>query len=677
MFVFVQESHRVLTSVCLSPLFTDVSSRCTYSVHAGANPGICVKSGGSKRTACHLSAAQLDSSSLSMLLAAPFPFRPNANTLDELGRTPLHVALVDGNGVGGSGAGTQRDAAALDQCTATLQAWGGQILHPKIWNIPDLDHPVYTLASQWKTPEMEVLLRHEDLRQSLHTRSITIKMEVINGPRRISLQGMSVAAFCQYPLHAALVSLRRKITELRQVTQEYARTKKDNVAANEHQSSSMNAVRLSPNNITGVASTVRLLLEHGFEPNERVDWITWGSTESLKELHSIVGFVPLHVLALTALELQIATKELMTLGKEVCTPERVSYCQTLEQYIAACAGILVSCGARLNVGGIRQDPRAKVLQMESERLQSKKRSSDRAFSDSIMNALKLEEGNTTLWALLGGKERLTAAFASFVQQSKAIMEPSSQLFRLQEQDGMAAGVVEKAKSSAILLPGGDSDVSCAICWSVFGTFQNRKHCCRSSHRHVCDDCSTKRIQRRPLNVSSPRTGEELRVSDGQYLLARHRSSKRISGAPAQAQSVPASSLSYKAARATASSQQQPNPSHLSQPARQVDRGSRSQAQKQQHQEEGQREELFGNIGKSVMNFLSGEKGDDDDITQVESASIGGLQSTLGETRDRLNERGEKLISLSEKSSALADASKEFADMAKELERQQRGGFFSW
>ena len=66
-------------------------------------------------------------------------------------------------------------------------------------------------------------------------------------------------------------------------------------------------------------------------------------------------------------------------------------------------------------------------------------------------------------------------------------------------------------------PGGSDVSSCAICWSEFGVITNRKQFCQISTRHVCNDCSTKRLFE---------GGREFRVSDGQYLFAKAQEGKK-------------------------------------------------------------------------------------------------------------------------------------------------------
>jgi superfamily II helicase len=118
-------------------------------------------------------------------------------------------------------------------------------------------------------------------------------------------------------------------------------------------------------------------------------------------------------------------------------------------------------------------------------------------TDVARSCLKLDSNKQAL-KLLGGEDKLSlakkdsAAIKSMAATSKVTLYQNG---KQSIPDSQAAG--------------GSSEKSCAICWKVFGIL-NRKHRCRISKRHVCDDCSTKRLVEGEV---------ESRVSDGQFLLA--------------------------------------------------------------------------------------------------------------------------------------------------------------
>lgn len=169
---------------------------------AGASCSIPVNPGGFYPS--HLSALVLDEKSLSVILAATYPSRPDPNQLDALGRTPMYLAAVEGKQpLGGDGTPD-----SLGRCLSALEAWGGQLL-PSDGPIV-LRHPVSILASRWAKAEMAAVLAHVPFRYPLE--AFTSLPE--------SRHGMSLGASTQYPLHSALVTLRKRIKMVGEDAQE-------------------------------------------------------------------------------------------------------------------------------------------------------------------------------------------------------------------------------------------------------------------------------------------------------------------------------------------------------------------------------------------------------------------------------------------------------------------------
>jgi uncharacterized protein YlaI len=196
--------------------------------------------------------------------------------------------------------------------------------------------------------------------------------------------------------------------------------------------------------------------------------------------------------------------------------------------------------------------------------------------------------------------------------------------------------------------GGSDSMSCAICWSVFGTLLNRRHKCRVSWRYVCDDCSAKRL----VQVCS-----EYRLSDGQFNLARvdavneQQGRKVVTTTPAIAKQISTPNVSSKSVDAS----------------RLAVRLDRLEAEQQSN-----RDSLFGGVFEAATNFVMGS----DDITSTStSTSIGGLTESLDQTRNAFQQRGERLATLNDKSAKMVDASSDFAKMATELRKQSEKGFF--
>ena len=142
--------------------------------------------------AIHLCAQNLDHKSLSIILSANFPVKPNPNLLDSLERTPMYIAAIDGRGPQ-----RQRDAASLGRCIIALEAWGGtMILNPAS---SKLRSPLSLLATQWRHDELSEVLKHSVLRYPLPSQ--LVEKEI----------GISIGAFYQYPLHSSVVSLLKEI----------------------------------------------------------------------------------------------------------------------------------------------------------------------------------------------------------------------------------------------------------------------------------------------------------------------------------------------------------------------------------------------------------------------------------------------------------------------------------
>ena len=140
----------------------------------------------------HMCAMNLDHKSLSIILSANFPVKPNPNLLDSLGRTPMYIAAVDG-----LGPGLQRDPASLGRCIMALEAWGGQmLLNP---GNSTLRWPHSVLATQWRPDDLSEVLRHSAFR-------FPLQGQLFN-----QHSGTSIGAFYHYPLHSSLICLVREV----------------------------------------------------------------------------------------------------------------------------------------------------------------------------------------------------------------------------------------------------------------------------------------------------------------------------------------------------------------------------------------------------------------------------------------------------------------------------------
>jgi DNA-directed RNA polymerase subunit RPC12/RpoP len=536
-------------------------------VQAGANATYQSEVDGT--TLLHIAAQNLDDKTLCTLLSASHPRRPDPNVVDKHGRTPMYVAMVKGSFMDGG-----KDPPGLGRCIASLKAWGGKLLVPG--NKLRVRNPINALATMWLPDYLTVVFDgHVPFRFPLESN------ECLDcGPVTISL-----GALYEYPVHSAILSLRKQVRK-QKFTDSFAIE-------------------------SSLVRTLRVLFEHGFEQNERLDRGSIApikmSTEWAQELTEFVGYSPLQILAYIALELD-ATKE--GTGRKV--HERCM------QLVSETAEFLVKNGARLSM----EPPLTARRRQEGMPSPS---NTDEVVRVELLS--KKIESDDHLLNLLGGKERLLLAKKEWEQLDKVSTMCTNVLDEYKE-------AFEESTSG----PGGSDSLSCAICWSEFGAFVNRKHKCRVSRKFVCDDCSSKRL----VQVST-----EYRLSDGQFLLARVDAARERD----------ATTMAKEEAKTR-------NSEH----ARAAARLDRLEAE-----EKASRDSLFSGFVERATNFVMG----DENEKSSTSRQIEGLSSTLNQTRDALNQRGEKLATLNDKSAQLVDASANFAQMATELRKKSEKGIFGW
>ena len=368
------------------------------------------------------------------------------------------MAAVEGKGADG-----QSNAVALDRCLSALDAWSGQLMvnSPKSNH---LLHPVHCVSVQWKAEELSVILSHCNNRYPLTS---------IDGS---DAGGISLSATFQYPIHAALISLRNRVhSAFEETSDEYFNAE---------------YMPLEP----PLLKTLKILLEHGFEPNERVEGI-YGKGDAAKRLSCFFGFTPFQVLALVVVEAGALESKKQDAGE--ITAETIRILRNIMKVIQACAEVLLKNGARINVP---PPPSTRLDRPTPTGCYSLKEAIDDPNTSSISmssrDGLTLDGKNNQIINLLGGVDRVNAAQKAFVAKAKSVNKSSTLKIESTSNDSDA--------------PGGSDSNSCAICWSEFGVISNRKHLCRVTRRYVCNDCSTKRLV---VN------GSEQRVSDGQYLLS--------------------------------------------------------------------------------------------------------------------------------------------------------------
>ncbi|EJK77071.1 hypothetical protein THAOC_01120, partial [Thalassiosira oceanica] len=379
-------------------------------------------------TPCHLCANCLDYKTLSILLSSTYPARPDPNSLDARGRTPMYLAAVKGQG----------SDDALHLCLSALEAWGGQMTADS----PDsrrLHQPLHIAASFWKHKRLSIILSH----------SGSYRYPLKTGVRAA---GMSLGALHQYPIHAALISLRARLS---------SNGERDDI---------------NPNDLV---NTITALLEHGFEPNERIE----GTEGDAEDMNQYFGFAPLHILALTA-------KDVLALSNCSNSPEEVS---SIQVCIKEGAQALLMRGARINLD---PPPTSRLDRPVPPGCVSHGECPASSFAPEIgRKELRLDDDSVV--EAFGGSEVVSVAQRAFSSSSRTVRNAGGLLIGTEAVDSDA--------------PGGSDSESCAITWSEFGMITNRRHLCRTSLRWVANDDSTKRI------VDD--NGREHRISDGQYNLA--------------------------------------------------------------------------------------------------------------------------------------------------------------
>ena len=346
--------------------------------------------------------------------------------------------------------------------------------------------------------------------------------------------------------------------------------------------------------------TLEILFSSGFEPNERLEGLI-AVFDGMDELLAHVGFAPTQILGSAALD---AMQQREKLGDATYL--------TIMKILSGVMYTLVSHGGRLGL-----DPPPSSRPKESDSSSISDESLQKNFTRHDPSMLKLQD-NKRLIDLLGAA-RLKSAEKSWRDVASVPTMSGSFSFHIDKLP------IENSEA-----PGGSDVKSCSICWALFGTITNRKHRCRVSRRHVCNECSSKCISDGK---------EDHRVSDGQFLLGRH---------------------DFLASN---------NRKEVMERKRSTTTPMLAGLAKLEAQEITNRESLFGSVMGDMAKAVFGEE----DHTQAKS--VEGLSHSLNQTRNLLNDRGDKLNTLADKSDRLVNASKDFATMAKELNRKSQGGFF--
>jgi len=240
------------------------SSAVISLLKAGADVNIRIES--RNMTPCHISAKNLDFKSLESILGVSR--RPNE--VDDLGRSPLYLAITEGRSVGG-----QVNPKALERCIATMAKFGGQV-----GLLMENRHPVSYLAYTCQPNELEIVLKYSQYKFPLH---ITKEADL----------GISLSALYEYPIHSTLISLKHRLQNLtlggcvnsQQLWRECADLDSE------------------------INATLKVLFSFGFEPNERIEGLSKCFRE-MGDLLEYVGFCPTQILISSVFEISSQRKVL-------------------------------------------------------------------------------------------------------------------------------------------------------------------------------------------------------------------------------------------------------------------------------------------------------------------------------------------------------------------------------
>ena len=405
--------------------------------------------------------------------------------------------------------------------------------------------------------------------------------------------GTSLGALYDYPIHVALLSLTDIVSTGLDSHDRMARG--------------------------SLSNTLKVLFGHGFEPNERIEIPELSPL--FEKLSGFNGFSPLQILGIASIKLsQLKGRLDMELFDE------------LRILLGDIGQILLQHGARINLSiPPHERPRRPISSAsfaDSEKIE------DESHGESTIprNMLKLDTSEIFMSVI--GKDSATTSMDQYSDLRPVVASNWTKV----------SDIHDKSRIPDSPKPGGSSEVSCSICWKPFGTLTNRKHRCRIMVTHVCDECSSKRIIW---------DGKEIRVSDGQYLLALADLKRQTTHDGREMQNAQRASVSQQGSRSLAD----------------------VRLERLEAEERAQRESLFGGLLDQAASYVLGDatKTPTDDTGK----QVDGMVSQLNETRNALLQRGQKLADLNEKSEQMVESSANFAKMARELRKKSEQSWFNF
>ena len=377
--------------------------------------------------------------------------------------------------------------------------------------------------------------------------------------------------------------------------------------------------------------TLQVLLDHGFEPNERIEYLQKDGVFA-EELRDMAGFAPIQILAAASLDLKDSAR-IGTIKQSVQS--------SIEDLIATAAEVLIRNGARIT---LEAPPKARPQRFTPS-------STDAISIVSTQNQLSKVERSMfkldkykELLESFGADEDLKDDVIHWIE-AKVVM--ATDRIEILEKDKDLSSFADSKG------PGGSDVNSCAICWKAFkkgliGSGSKKKTVCILSKRVLCEDCCGKSLEK---------DGAVYKISDGQFNMARKDITRQED------------------------EEREAENERIRQQNLRVEMAKRASEREKQ-------DDLFGGAFDTVKGFINSNVKEIKDLAEkikVEGVDSDaeeeyeGLGTTLAGTRDAFNERGERLNVLRDKSAALKDGGQEYLRLAKELRLQQEsrgGGFFS-
>lgn len=393
-------------------------------------------------------------------------------------------------------------------------------------------------------------------------------------------------------------------------------------------------------------SCLQILLEHGLEPNERIE-IVDNNTSVPVVLELFIGFSPLQIIFL--LHNSLTNMQIRTHDK---SQETVL---GFKRVLVSAAEVLIEYGARVH---ICSPPMARPHRRCSHSRQPDFQLDHRTDCE-IFESLDRKNIALQAWS------EAPMLFVNWIAVHKDLLSvsiPDSNL------------------------PGGSDINSCSICWKDFkssSSFVKKvRNVCVLSRRFVCDECSRKGFSDGVMTYH---------ISDGQYNLLKSDVDRR--NAADHSLIHPTRSSPQQIVKNDDNTNVEPaedDSFHLGHTISKIHALLSHEVRHATERLKAMIDDDTRNDGDASYRVSSMESKDDKSdkgflfdggisLITGDKARINVIETenALAETRNALNERGDKMVSLVQKTASLKDKAHDFARLSKELRKgkESRGFFF--